>query len=127
MTTSANNITNTAAAVQEQYVRNTQALAKHLAAAQERNLKYTQNLFESTIGLLKSQMEETRFLMEQWGQQEDSQVSVSSMSLFNAPFIAYQQMLEGVENATKQSFERFGQAIETFEHAGHSLQEAARK
>ncbi len=127
MTTSANTFTNSASAGQEQYIRNTQALAKHLAAAQERNLKYTQSLFENTIGLLKSHMEETRFLMEQWGQQGDSKVSESSLNLFSAPFTAYQQMLEGVENATKQSFERFQQAIESFEQVGRSATEAARK
>ena len=43
-----------------------QALAESLAAAQERNLKYAQSVFESTIGLLKSHVEETRSLLKQW-------------------------------------------------------------
>jgi hypothetical protein len=131
MTMSVKSMKNSTNDVQEQYVRNTQAMAKRLAAAQARNVKYTQNLFESTIALLKSNMEDTHSLMEQWGPQEASQSSASSMNLFSAPFAAYQQMLEGVEtssrqmfegveNLTKQSFERFQQATESFEEAGHS-------
>jgi hypothetical protein len=120
MTTTAKTTTNTAGDGQEQYVHTTQTMAKLFAAAQERNLKYTQRIFESTIALLKSHMEDTRSLMEQWGQQGDSKVSESYMNLFSAPFTAYQQMLEGVEKATKQSFE-------SFEQANHSKMETARK
>lgn len=131
MTMSVKNMTNSTVDVQEQYVRNTQAMAKRLAAAQARNVKYTQNLFESTIALLKSNMEDTHSLMEQWGPQEASQGSESYMNLFSAPFAAYKQMLEGVEtssrqmfegveNLTKQSLESFQKATEGFEQASHS-------
>jgi hypothetical protein len=130
MTMSVKNMTNSTVDVQEQYVRNTQAMAKRLAAAQARNVKYTQNLFESTIALLKSNMEDTHSLMEQWGPQEASQDSASYMNLFSAPFAAYKQMLEGVEtssrqmfegveNLTKQSLESFQKATEGFEQASH--------
>ena len=132
MTMSVKNMTNSTVDVQEQYVRNTQAMAKRLAAAQARNVKYTQNLFESTIALLKSNMEDTRSLMEQWGPQEASQDSESYMNLFSAPFAAYKQMLEGVEtssrqmfegveNLTKQSLESFQKATEGFEQASHTI------
>ena len=120
MTTTAKITTNTAVDVQEQYVHTAQTMAKHLAAAQARNVKYTQSIFESTIALLKSHMEDTRSLMEQWAQQGDSRVSEPYMNLFSAPFTAYQQMLEGVEKATKQSFE-------SFEQANHSNIGTARK
>ena len=134
MTTTAKTTTNTVSDVQEQYAHTAQTMAKHLAAAQERNLKYTQRIFESTIALLKSHMEDTRSLMEQWGQQGDPKVSESYMNLFSAPFTAYQQMLEGVEKtsrqmfegvekATKQSFENF----ENFEKTNHSNMGTARK
>jgi hypothetical protein len=130
MTMSVKGMTNSTVDVQEQYVRNTQAMAKRLAAAQARNVKYTQNLFESTIALLKSNMEDIHSLMEQWGPQEASQGSASSMNLFSAPFAAYKQMLEGVEtssrqmfegveNLTKQSLESFQKATEGFEQASH--------
>ena len=142
MTTTAKTTTNTAGDVQEQYVHNAQTMAKHLAAAQERNLKYTQRIFESTIALLKSHMEDTRSLMEQWGQQGDPRVSESYMNLFSAPFTAYQQMLEGVETASRQMLEGVEtasrqmlegvekatkQGIESFEQAGYSKIGTARK
>src|ERR1700674_3901822 len=101
MTTTAKITTNTAVEVQEQYALTAQTMAKHLAAAQARNVKYTQSIVESTIALLKSHVEETRSLMEQWGQQGDSRVSETYMNLFNAPFTAYQQMFEGVETASR--------------------------
>ena len=131
MTMSVKNMTNSTVDVQEQYVRNTQAMAKRLAAAQARNVKYTQNLFESTIALLKSNMEDTRSLMEQWGQQGDPKVSESYMNLFSAPFTAYQQMLEGVETTSRQMFEGVEkatkQSFESFEQVNHSNMGTARK
>src|ERR1700676_1119860 len=127
MTTGVNTMKNTAVDVQEQYVHNTQMLAKRLAAAQARNVKYTQSIFESTIALLKSHMEDTRFLMEQWEQQGDSKVSEPYLGLLHALFTAYQQMLEGVETASRQSFESFQKAVESFEQGNHSIMDAARK
>ena len=124
MTTTEKNTTNTAVEVQERYVHTAQTMAKHLAAAQARNVKYTQTIFESTIALLKSHMEDTRSLMEQWGQQGDSRISESYMNLFSAPFTAYQQMLEGVETASRQMLEGVEKAtkqgVESFEQANHS-------
>ena len=131
MTTTAKTTTNTAVDVQEQYVHATQKMAKHLADAQARNVKNTQSIFESTIALLKSHMEDTRSLMEQWGQQGDSKVSESYMNLFSAPFTAYQQMLEGVESTSRQMFEGVEkatkQSYEGFEKANHANMETARK
>ena len=131
MTTTEKNTTNTAVEVQEQYVHTAQTMAKHLAAAQARNVKYTQTIFESTIALLKSHMEDTRSLMEQWGQQGDSRISESYMNLFSAPFTAYQQMLEGVETTSRQMFEEVEkatkQSFESFEQANHSNMGTARK
>jgi hypothetical protein len=131
MTTTAKTTTHTAADVQEQYVQTAQTMAKHLADAQERNLKYTQGIFESTIALLKSHVEETRSLMEQWGQQGDPKASESYMNLFSAPFTAYQQMLEGVETTSRQMFEGVEkatkQSFESFEQANHSSMGTAKK
>ena len=138
MTTVAKTTTKTAVDVQEQYAHTAQTMAKLFAAAQARNVKYTQSIFESTIALLKSHMEDTRSLMEQWGQQGDSQVSESYMNLFSAQFTAYQQMIEGVEtssrrmiegveNAMKQNFESFQKATESFEQANHSKIGVAKK
>ena len=55
MTTTAKNTTHIAGDVQEQYAHTAQTMAKHLADAQARNLKYTQRIFESTIAFAQEQ------------------------------------------------------------------------
>lgn len=113
-----------------------QTLAESLATAQERNLKYAQSVFESTIALLKDHVESTRSLLEQWEQQAQKQPVVpgaaeSYFSFFRAPLTAYQQVIEVVETASKQSLESFQKATESFEKAmqqgREQLQEAARR
>jgi hypothetical protein len=131
MTTTAKTTTHIIGEVQEQYAHTAQTMAKHLAEVQARTLKYTQGIFESTIALLKSNMEDTRSLMEQWGQQGDSKVSESYMNLFSAPFTAYRQMLEAVESTSRQIFEGVEkatqQSFESFEQANHANMGTARK
>jgi hypothetical protein len=114
----------------------TQTMAESLAAAQERNLKYAQSVFESTIALLKDHVESTRSLLEQWEQQAQKQplvpgVAESYFSFFRAPLTAYQQVIEVVETASKQSLESFQRASESFEKAmqqgREQWQEAARQ
>ena len=99
-----------------------QALAESLSAAQERNLKYAQSVFESTIALLMDHAESARSLLEQWEQQAqqqhvDPKVTQSYVSLFRAPLTAYQQTLEVVETASQRSLESFQKAAESFEKA----------
>jgi hypothetical protein len=99
-----------------------QALAENLSAAQERNLKYAQSVFESTIALLKHHAESARSMLEQWEQQAqkqhvDPKVTESYLSLFRAPLTAYKQTLEVVETASRQSLESFQKAAESFEKA----------
>src|SRR6266496_5812243 len=99
-----------------------QTLAESLAAAQERNLKYAQSLFESTIALLKSHVESSRSLLEQWEKQAEKQLGDTKaaetyLGLFRAPLTAYQQTLEVVETASKQSLESFQKATESFQKA----------
>ena len=94
-----------------------QALMDNALAAQERNNQFAQNVFESAIDALKSQVGITRTLMEelgQHGQQQQNafqvlaQQSVDAyMSFFRAPFSYYQQALDAAEVATRQSIERF--------------------
>jgi hypothetical protein len=127
MTTETKTTTKPAFDAQEQYARNSQLLTQRLVEAQTRNLKYTQSIFESTIALLKSHMEDTRSMLEQWGQQGDSKVAASYMDFFSAPITAYEQMLEGVETVSKQSLESFQKATESFEHGNHAKMDAARK
>ncbi len=100
-----------------------QALVENLAAAQERNLKYAQSVFESTIELLKGHMESSRSLLEQWHKQTqkqrggDTKAAETYSSLFRAPLTAYRQTLEMVETASKQSLESFQKATEGFQKA----------
>jgi hypothetical protein len=112
-----------------------QALVESLSAAQERNLKYAQSVFESTLELLKSHMEGTRSLLEQWEQQAQQQPGVPRTSgtyleFFRVPLSAYQQTLEVVETASRQSLESFQKTMESFqkvmEQGQEQWQEAAR-
>ncbi len=109
-----------------------QALAENLAAAQERNLKYAQSAFESTIGLLKSHVESARSLLEQWEQeaqkqQGGSRAAETYLSLFRAPLDAYQRVLETMETASKQSLESFEKAMQQGRgHWQEAMQQAQR-
>ena len=99
-----------------------QALAESLSAAQERNLKYAQSVFESTMALLRDHAESARSMLKQREQQAqkqhvDPKVTESYMSLFRAPLTAYQQTLDVVETASHQSMESFKKATESFEKA----------
>jgi hypothetical protein len=99
-----------------------QALVENLSVAQERNLKYAQSVFESTIELLKSHIESTSSLLEQWEQQAQKQQGIprttgNYLDLFRVPLTAYQQTLEVVETASRQSMESFQKATESFQQA----------
>jgi hypothetical protein len=99
-----------------------QALAESLSAAQERNLKYAQSVFESTMALLRDHAESARSTLKQWEQQAqkqhlDPKVAESYSNLFRAPLSAFQQTLEVVENASHESVESFKKAAESFEKA----------
>jgi hypothetical protein len=94
-----------------------QALIDGALEAQERSNHFAQNVFESAIEALKSQVGITRALMEELGQQGQQQQSAfqtlahqsvdAYMSLLGAPFNYYQQALDAAEAATRQSIERF--------------------
>jgi len=99
-----------------------QALAESLSTTQERNLKYAQTVFESTMALLRDHAESARAVLKQWEQQAEKQhvdpkVAESYMSLFRAPLTAYQQTLEVVEAASHESIASFKKATESFEKA----------
>ncbi|HXX78667.1 MAG TPA: hypothetical protein VEI53_09260 [Ktedonobacteraceae bacterium] len=99
-----------------------QTLAETISATQERNLKYAQSVFESTMTLLKDQAENARAMLKQWEQQAekqhvDSKIAEGYLSLFRAPLTAYQQTLEVVETASHESIASFKKAAESFEKA----------
>ena len=113
-----------------------QALVETLSTAQERNLKYAQSVFESTMELLRSHVENTRALLEQWEQQAKKQQEASRASgasgtyleeLFRVPLAAYQQTLKVMETASRQSVESFQKATESFQQAMERGQEQWRE
>jgi hypothetical protein len=106
----------------EAFSQASQALAETISASQERNLKYAQSVFESTMALLRDQAENTSAMLKQWEQQAEKQhvdpkIADSYLSLFRAPLTAYQQTLEAVEAASKESLANFKKAAESFEKA----------
>ncbi len=106
-----------------------QTLVENLTAAQERNLKYAQSVFENTIDLLKSHMEATRSVLEQWEQQAPKQqgapgVAQSVAGLMRTPLNAYQQVLDLMETASRQNLENLQKALESFQK---SVQQATQQ
>jgi hypothetical protein len=70
-----------------------QALAESLSTTQERNLKYAQTVFESTMALLRDHAESACSMLKQWEQQAqkqhvDPKVAENYLSLFRAPLTA---------------------------------------
>ena len=57
----------------EAFSEASQALAESLSATQERNLKYAQSVFESTMALLRDHAESARSMLKQWEQQAQKQ------------------------------------------------------
>jgi hypothetical protein len=112
----------------ESFSEANQALLESVSATQERNLKYAQSVFESTIELLKNNVESTRALLERWEQQAQKQQGVPRTSgsyadLFRVPLTAYQQTLEVMATASRQSLESFQKATESFQQAMQRGQE----
>jgi aspartate ammonia-lyase len=100
-----------------------ETLVENLMTAQERNLKYAQGIFASTIEVLKSNVANTRTLLEK--QQETfqklapAQTSSSELSayadLFRLPLNSFQQMLDLLETTSKEGLASFQKATESFE------------
>ena len=114
-----------------------QAMAASIVAAQERNLKLAQGVYQHAMEAFQGQAESTRTLMEDLGQharrqqerfqqrtgQEVFQKAVKEsmdtyMNFLRAPLTYYQQALEAAEAATRQGLEQFQRASESFQKLG---------
>ena len=114
-----------------------QAMAASIVAAQERNLKLAQGVYQHAMEALQGQAESTRTLMEDLGQharrqqeflqqmtsQEVFQKAVKEsmdtyMNFLRTPLTYYQQALEAAEAATRQGLEQFQRASESFQKSG---------
>jgi hypothetical protein len=120
-----------------------QAFAESLMAAQERNLKYTQSVFESTLEMLKSHVVSTRSLLEQQvkKQQEASPELTSGPggSSFSNAFLGFlsiplaylqqlEQLLESISQQGSVSFQQAGKSLEQFTlQAREQLQQAVQQ
>ncbi|MFL5656483.1 MAG: hypothetical protein ACJ8CB_20185 [Ktedonobacteraceae bacterium] len=126
-----------------------QAVTDHFVAVQDRNLKFTQNLFLIGIEAMESQAKNERHLMDQWVQQLPKQQEAFHrlmnatldvyLNFLRVPFSYYQAVVNATgavtqrsiqftQHATQQTIEATGTAsqreqaqIWTFEHP---LQEA---
>ncbi len=98
-------------------------LVENLMSAQERNLKYAQSVFASTIEVLKSNVASTRTLLEKQQEtfQKLSPVQASSsdlaayQDLIRLPLNSFQQMLDLLETTSKEGLASFQKASESFE------------
>jgi len=113
-----------------------QAMAASIVAAQERNLKLVQGVYQHAREALQGQTESTRTLLEELGQQarrqqerfqqmtgqEAFQRAVKEsmdtyMNFLRAPLTYYQQALEATEAATRRSLEQFQRASKSFQQS----------
>lgn len=104
-----------------------EALVESLVVAQERNLKYAQSVFESTIEVLRNQVAGMRSLIEQQAKKQQEALqkltpgSVASsapdtyLGLFSTPLAYFQQILDLLESVSEQNLESFQKATESFE------------
>jgi hypothetical protein len=100
-----------------------QTLVENLMSAQERNLKYAQGVFASTIEVLKSHVSSTRTILEeqQATLQKLSPVQTSSgdlasySDLIRLPLDSFQQMLDLLETTSSEGLASFQRATESFE------------
>ncbi len=100
-----------------------QTLVENLMSAQERNLKYAQSMFASTIEVLKSNVSSTRTLLEKQQEtfQKLSPVQASSSDLaaysdlIRFPLNALQQMLDLLETTSEEGLASFQKTTESFE------------
>ena len=113
-----------------------QAIAESIIAAQQRNMKFAQNMFTSTMDVLKSHAEATHALMQQWEQQAQKQQEAfqklaqgmgstqwmeNYSNLLRTGFSTYQEALDAAEKATQQGLEDFEKAAEAFETAAQQF------
>ncbi len=100
-----------------------QTLVENLMSAQERNLKYAQGIFASTIEVLKNNVSSTRTVLEKQQEtfQKLSPVQASSSDLaaysdlIRLPLDSFQQMLDLLETTSKEGLASFQKATESFE------------
>jgi len=92
-----------------------QTFVNSFVTLQERNLRWTQNLWLNWMELLTQQAESVRSLTQQWGQQTQKQLEVSqrlasaslglSLDLLSAPLSFSWQKMDAATTATQRELE----------------------
>src|SRR5437763_1196314 len=81
-----------------------QAIADSVVSAQERNMKFAQNIFENEVELLKSHAEQTRSFMEEFvGEPEKSQTFFQAMA--NSAVAAQERNVKFAQNLLQNGTE----------------------
>lgn len=109
-----------------------QTVANSLVAVQDRNMRFAQNIFLSGIEVLQNQVENTRNVMQEWGQQAQKQqeayqrLTSATVDIYidflRAPFTFYQQLMEVTQTAARRGLE---QAQKATREAQQSAQKAS--
>lgn len=122
-----------------------QTVANTLVAVQDRNMKFAQSIFLSGVEVLENQIENTRNLTQEWGQQVQKQQEAYQklayatvdiyMNFLRAPLSFYQQFMDATQTATRRGIE-FAQsttrqsvdaAAQAAQRTTRQAQEAAQK
>lgn len=100
-----------------------QTVADNLVTIQDRNLKFTQNVFLSWMELITGQTESIQHLQQQWGQQartrQDTFQKLASTStqiyldFLLAPFSFSRRLIDETEDAIQQEQEAARKAART--------------
>lgn len=110
-----NHVHDTAFTLSETVRETHQAIANTTVSIQERNAKYMQGIFDHSIEVLKSHIESSRALMQNFAEQAQRQQEAfqvlaresmdTSMNFFLTPYSYYQQALETAESIAMQGVE----------------------
>ena len=129
----AENRTSEAALNLARLIRETnQAVAQSTIAAQERNIRFAQSVFENGVEVLKSHAENTRSLMQTVVKQTQEQQEAlwtqpfveAYLNVLSAPFSYYKQALETAQAVTGQAMDI---AQKTARQGMEAAQEAAQQ
>lgn len=110
-----------------------QAVMESTTAAQERNVKFAQNVAMNGTEIFKSHVEATRTLMqdviEKTREQQEALLSLpyvdAYMEMFRAPLATYKQAVETAQALTKHAMEVAQQSAQkSMEVAQHTTQQA---
>ena len=118
-----------------------QSVLDSTVAAQERNTRFAQSVFENGIEVLKSQVGVTRDLVRELDQQARKQQNAfqalahesldAYIGFMRAPFSYYQRAFDAAQTATREGFENFEKAtrqgLDNLQKETRSAEKAAQK